>query len=333
MATGRRFGASEMRRRLAGGQLTGSVPAPAAVKAGPTLEQQRARIAWLFVAPMLAAVALVAAWPLARTIVFSFTDAYLSDLDHWQPIGFANYVALFQDPQWWHAVGTTLLFACVSVALETVLGLVIALAINAHMKGRGLLRAAVLIPWAIPTVISAKMWGWMLHDVYGVVNAVLLYLGVISQPVAWTASPELAMAALIAVDVWKTTPFVALLLLAGLQMLPKEYYDAAQVDGASAPVQFLRITLPLMRPALAIAVIFRLLDAMRIFDLVYVLTGSNQQTMTMAVYARQQLIDFQDFGRGSAASTLLFLIIAMMTVIYVMAVRFRPSRPAAFAEP
>src|SRR5262245_39555447 len=317
MATGRRFGASEMRRRLAGGQLTGSVPAPAAVKAGPTLEQQRARIAWLFVAPMLAAVALVAAWPLARTIVFSFTDAYLSDLDHWQPIGFANYVALFQDPQWWHAVGTTLLFACVSVALETVLGLVIALAINAHMKGRGLLRAAVLIPWAIPTVISAKMWGWMLHDLYGVVNAALLKLGLIDAPWAWLAEPKLAFAAVVAVDVWKATPFMTLLILAALQVLPREIYQAAKVDGASPVTAFLRITLPLIRPALLVAIIFRGLDALRVFDVIYVLTGNNPATTTMSVYARQQLVDFQDVGYGSAAATALFLVVALATAIII----------------
>jgi trehalose/maltose transport system permease protein len=139
------------------------------------------------------------------------------------------------------------------------------------------------------------------------------------------------MAALVAVDVWKTTPFVALLLLAGLQMLPRDCYEAARVDGASAWTMFFRITLPLMKPALAVAVIFRILDAMRIFDLVYVLTGTSPQTMTMAVYARQQLIDFQDFGLGSAAATLLFLVIAMVTVIYMMAVRFRPAGRSALA--
>jgi trehalose/maltose transport system permease protein len=159
----------------------------------------------------------------------------------------------------------------------------------------------------------------------------LLGIGLIDAPVAWTASPDLAMAALVAVDVWKTTPFVALLLLAGLQMLPRDCYEAARVDGASAWTMFFRITLPLMKPALAVAVIFRILDAMRIFDLVYVLTGTSPQTMTMAVYARQQLIDFQDFGLGSAAATLLFLVIAMVTVIYMMAVRFRPAGRSALA--
>lgn len=286
-------------------------------KIGPTLEQRRARVAWLFVAPMLVAVALVAAWPLARTIAFSFTDAYLSDLENWVAIGFANYVALSQDPLWWQAVGTTLLFTIVSVGLETLLGLAIALTLNAHMPGRGLLRAAVLIPWAIPTVISAKMWGWMLHDLYGVVNAALLKLGLIDTPWAWLAEPRLAFAAVVAVDVWKATPFMTLLTLAALQVLPREIYQAGKVDGASPIRMFFRVTLPLIRPALLVAVIFRSLDAMRVFDIIYVLTGNNPATTTMSVYARQQLVDFQDVGYGSAAATALFLIVALATAIVI----------------
>jgi trehalose/maltose transport system permease protein len=274
---------------------------------------------------MLAALATVALWPLARTIWFSLTDATLFDLGAAAYVGLDNFAILLADPDWWRAVLNTLVFTAVSVTFEVCLGFAIALTLNAQFPARGALRAAVLIPWAIPTVVSAKMWGWMLQDVYGVVNAVLLKIGLISAPVAWTASPDLAMAALIAVDVWKTTPFVALLLLAGLQMLPSDCFEAARVDGVPALTQFFKITLPLMKPALAVAVIFRILDAMRIFDLVYVLTGNNAQTMTMAVYARQQLIDFQDFGRGSAAATLLFLVIALITVIYVMAIRLRLS--------
>jgi trehalose/maltose transport system permease protein len=294
-----------------------AMPAAAGAKAGPTLEQQRARTAWLFVAPMLAAVALVAAWPLARTIAFSFTDAYLSDIETWEVIGFANYIALFQDPLWWRAVGTTSLFTIVSVGLETLFGLAIALTLNAHMPGRGLLRAAVLIPWAIPTVISAKMWGWMLHDLYGVMNAALLKLGLIDAPWAWLAEPKLAFAAVVAVDVWKATPFMTLLILAALQVLPREIYQAGKVDGVPPIKMFLRVTLPLIRPALLVAVIFRGLDAMRVFDVIYVLTGNNPATTTMSVYARQQLVDFQDVGYGSAAATSLFLIVAIATAIVI----------------
>jgi trehalose/maltose transport system permease protein len=295
------------------------------------LAQRRARTAWLLLTPMLAALAAVALWPLGRTVWFSFTDATLFDLAAARFVGLDNFALLLAAPPWWRSTWNTLVFTAVSVALEVCLGFAIALALHAKFPGRGPLRAAVLIPWAIPTVVSAKMWGWMFHDVYGVVNAILLNIGIIAAPVAWTASPHLAMAALIAVDVWKTTPFVVLLLLAGLQMLPQDYYDAAEVDGASPLMRFFRITVPLMKPALAIAAIFRALDAMRIFDLVYVLTGSNRETMTMALYARQQLIDFQDFGAGSAASTLLVLVIGMVTAILVMGARLRLSERGVLA--
>ncbi len=286
------------------------------------LSRQRVRAAWLFLAPMLLVLGLVAGWPLLRTLWFALTDASLADLDRYAFVGPLNFLYLSTDPDWWRAVRNTLVFTFVSVSLETVLGMLIALALHARFRGRGLLRAAVLIPWAIPTVVSAKMWAWMFNDVFGIVNELLLAIGAIAAPIAWTASPDTAMAAIIIVDVWKTTPFVALLLLAGLQMIPEEIYEAARIDGVNPVKVFFRVTLPLIRPALAVAVVFRTLDAMRIFDLVYVMTGNNRTTMSMSIYARQQLVDFQDVGYGSAAATLLFAIIAVMTVIYLMAIRF-----------
>ncbi|MEM7044255.1 MAG: sugar ABC transporter permease [Pseudomonadota bacterium] len=281
------------------------------------LTRQRVRSAWLFLAPMLVVLALVAGWPLARTIWFGFTDANLSNLDAAEFVGFLNYQYLLTDPEWWNAVWNTFVFAAISVTIETILGLGIALALDAHFRGRGLLRAAVLIPWAIPTVVSAQMWGWMFHDVFGVINHMLQGLGLISDPIAWTASPDTALAAVIMVDVWKTTPFMALLILAGLQMLPNECYESAKVDGVHPIKVFFKITLPLLKPALMVAIIFRILDALRIFDLIYVMSGNNKDTMSMSVYARQQLVDFQDVGYGSAAATCLFLIIALFTVVYL----------------
>lgn len=298
-----------------------AVPASAARSPEGSLAARQRRTAWLFLAPLLLVLAAVAGWPLLRTIAFSFTDAYLSDLASWQYIGFANYLYLAQDPQWWRAVLNTLVFTVTSVALETLLGLVIALALNAHLPGRGLLRAAVLIPWAIPTVVSAKMWAWMLNDLYGVVNAILLALGVVAEPLAWLGDPVLSMVAVVAVDVWKATPFVALLALAALQVLPQELYEAARIDGAGRIRIFFSITLPLIRPALLVAVIFRALDALRVFDVIYVLTGNNASTASMSVFARQQLVEFQDVGYGSAAATFLFLVVALVTAILITAGR------------
>lgn len=291
-------------------------PAPAAAPPSRLTRQQR-RAAYLFVLPMVLVLAAVAGWPLARTVSLGFTDATLGSVEPAQGVGFANFAALAADPDWWTAVRNTVVFTVVSVALETVLGTIVALTLNAHLPGRGLLRAAVLIPWAIPTVVSAQMWNWMYNDLYGVVNHALVGLGVVDAPLAWTANPSLALPAVVLVDVWKTTPFMALLVLAALQLVPGEIYEAARIDGISAWRVFWRITLPLIRPALMVAIIFRSLDALRIFDLPYVLTGNSRATATMAVFARQQLVDFQDVGYGSAASTFLFGVIAVFTALYL----------------
>jgi trehalose/maltose transport system permease protein len=282
---------------------------------------------------MLVALAVAAGWPLARTIFFAFTDARLAGMADARFVGLENFWngewgGLLADPAWWRAVRNTLIFTVVSVGAETVLGTGIALVLARAFRGRGVVRALVLIPWAIPTVVSAKIWGWMLHDQFGVVNDLLLRAGLIAAPVAWLAGPETSMAAVILVDVWKTTPFVALLALAALQLVPRDVYEAARIDGAGPVRVFLRITLPLIWPALAVAVIFRSLDALRIFDVVYVLTGNAEGTMTVSVFARQQLVDFQDVGYGSAASTLLFLTIALFVAIFLILGRVRPAGAA-----
>lgn len=297
------------------------------------LTRSRTRSAWLFLTPMLVVLALVAAWPLLRTIYFGLTNANLSELEHSRFIGFDNYLqynekrgrwyGLLVDPDWRGAVWNTLKFAVVSVSLETCLGMVIALVLNASFKLRGLVRAAVLIPWAVPTIVSAQMWGWMLHDQYGIVNDALLSLGLISERYAWTSEAGLSMLSVILVDVWKTTPFMALLILAAMQMLPRSCYEAARVDGVSPIKVFFKVTLPLIRPALMVAVIFRFLDALRIFDLIYVLTPNSRETMTMSVYVRRELINNQEVGYGSAAATMLFLVIGLCTLITMKLGRVR----------
>ncbi|MCO6179124.1 MULTISPECIES: carbohydrate ABC transporter permease [Ciceribacter] len=303
---------------------------PARAAAGSDLSAQRIRSAWTFLAPTLLVLALVAGWPLIRTISFSFTNATLTNLGAAEFVGFDNYLSwttlksgrtiyrgLLVDPAWWGAVWNTLRFTLISVTVETMLGLVVALVLNARFPGRGIVRAAILIPWAIPTIVSAKMWAWMLNDQFGILNEIFLSLGLISQKIAWTADPQTAMVAVLIVDVWKTTPFMALLILAGLQMVPQDIYEAAKIDGVHPVKVFWRITLPLIRPALMVAVIFRMLDAMRIFDLIYVLTPNNARTKTMSVMARENLFEFDKFAYGAAASTMLFLIIATITVLYI----------------
>jgi len=274
---------------------------------------------------MLAALAAVAGWPLLRTIWFGFTDAQLSH-PGWHFVGLDNYLGeygLLLDREWWGAVRNTLVFAALSVTLETLLGLGVALLINQPSRVRTALRAAMLVPWAIPTVVSAKMWSWMLHDQFGVVNHYLLQWGLIHTPIAWTADPSLAMFTIVLVDVWKTTPFMALLILAALQMVPGDCYEAARVDGVPAFTVFRRITLPLIAPGVAVAVVFRALDALRVFDLIYVMTSNGRATRSMSVFVREQLIDFQLTGYGSAAATLLFFTIAAVTIATMALTRSR----------
>jgi len=297
---------------------------------GRSLLQQRQRAAFWFLAPMLLALFCVAAWPLLRTVWFSFTDTSLNNLYGGEWIGFDNYLSVrtlesgrvvyrgtLVDPAWWNAVWNTVRFAFISVTLETVLGLIVALVLNAEFKGRGLVRAAILIPWAIPTIVSAKMWAWMLNDQYGIINDMLLRIGAIDQKIAWTANTDTAMTAVLIVDVWKTTPFMALLCLAGLQMVPRDIYEAAKIDGINPVKVFFKVTLPLIRPALMVAVIFRMLDALRAFDLIYVLTPNSAATKTMSIISRENLIDFDKFAYGSAQSTLLFGILAIFVSLYI----------------
>ena len=295
------------------------------------LAASRTRSAWLFLAPMLVILALVAGWPLLRTIWLAFTDANTLQLEQRKWIGFDNFLnhqdgrwyGVLADPVWWRSVKNTLWFTVCTVSIETVLGFGIALVLNRSFPGRGLVRAAILIPWAIPCVVSARIWGWLLNDQFGLINHVLQSLHIVEHPVAWTADPRLLMTSVVLVDVWKTTPFMALLILAALQMLPKECYEAALLDGTHPIKVFWRVTLPLVRPALMVAVIFRAIDALRVFDVIYVLTGANEQSMSMSIYARQQLFEFNQAGYGSAVSTLLFFIVALATIVLLVATRVR----------
>ncbi len=288
-----------------------------------SLATRRARTAWMLLTPTIIVILLVAVYPLFRTIYYSFTDANYLRLGGEQFVGLENYRTLFSDSSWWASVRNTAIFSVVGVLCEVVLGLFIAMVINSNFPGRGLMRTAILIPWAIPTVVSSQMWSWMYNDVIGVINDILQRLHIIAGPIGWLGNTATALPAIIAVDVWKTTPFMALLILAGLQTIPGDIYEAARVDGASAVRQFFRITLPLLVPSMLVALIFRTLDALRVFDIIYVMKGTDLSTISMSVYNRQQLVDFNKLGFGSSVSVVIFLIISVFTVIYITSSRVK----------
>jgi len=272
---------------------------------------------WPFLLPCLFVLMLCAGWPLIRTIFLGFTDATLENLHDADFIGISNYIDLCRDHDWWKAVYNTFIIAFVSVPLETILGLIIAMILRSHFKGKGFMRVVVLIPWTIPTIVSARMWAWMLNDVYGIINDLLMRASIIDSPIPWIASNSLSIISIILVDVWKATPYMALLLLAGLQSLPQDCFEAAEVDSIPMRRTFFKIILPLMKPTIIVAMIFRTLDAIRIFDLVYILSSGSSATATMSVFARKQLIDYADVGYGSAAATALLFFIAFLSIIYV----------------
>jgi trehalose/maltose transport system permease protein len=282
----------------------------------------RERLAWILVAPSIIVVALVALYPLLQSFRLSFTNARFGSPRPEVFVGFDNYIRLFNDDVFLAALQHTVVFTVASVAVETVLGISIALIINSNFQGRGVVRTSMLIPWAIPTVVSSQLWRFMYNQDNGVINDLLVNrLRILDQPVAWIANPTTSLPAIIAVDVWKTTPFMALLLLAGLQIIPGDVYEAATVDGANKWQQFWQITLPLLRPALLVALIFRTLDAFRVFDVIFVMKGTALDTISLAIYARQTMIDEQFLGRGAAASVLIFLCIALLVAIYTRLVR------------
>jgi trehalose/maltose transport system permease protein len=309
---------------------------------GQTPRVSRRRSAWnisrptrhgiLLLAPAIVVLLCTAGYPLVETIILSFTNANLGDVAEPRWVGFANYwyttprgvgLGILQDTRWWNAVAKTMMFTVSSVGLELVFGLLLAMLINARFPGRGLVRTSILLPWVIPGVVSAQMWSWMFNDQFGVVNDLLRRAGVIEHGLAWIGNPDTALVTIIIIEVWKTTPFMTLLLLAGLQTIPAEIYEAAEVDGAGVWARFSRITLPLLKPAILIAMVLRSVDALRVFDVVYVMNGYAESTISMTAYARQQLVDYQLLGMGSAASVLIFLIILAITIAYVRMLKVR----------
>jgi trehalose/maltose transport system permease protein len=297
--------------------------------------KNRSRIAWTFLTPMLVLMLLVAGWPLARSIWFSFTDTNINNMAEYSYVGFDNYFSEyglfglsifskdFWETDWGISIKNTFQFSILSVTLETAAGLAVAMLLNQQFRGRAIVRTAVLVPWAIPTIVSAKMWGWILHDQFGLINQLLVDWGFITAKIAFTADPAYALWTVVAVDVWKTTPFMALLILAALQTLPKDCYEAARIDGVHPLRLFWKVTLPLIKHPLMVAVIFRLLDALRIFDLIFVLTSNSGSTISMSGYVRRDMVDNGNLGSGSAASTSLTLIIFLAALLFMRAARVK----------
>ena len=283
-------------------------------------ERADARLGLLLAAPAIATILLIAVIPLAGTIWDSLFRLSLRFENAPRPfVGLDNYVSVLTDDAWYNALSVTGMVTVVSVAAELVLGMIIALLIDRPFRGRGVVRASVLVPWALTTVVSAKMWAWIYDGRYGVANDILMRLHITDGPIIFLVRPDVTIWAMIAAEIWKTTPFMALLLLAGLQLIPAELYEASSLDGASRWQTFWKVTLPLLKPTILVALLFRTIDAVRMFDLPRVLTngGPGKSTETIVLYTYNTFFTSLNFGYGSTLAVMTFALVMVISFIYI----------------
>jgi len=278
--------------------------------------RRQERIAYLFVLPLVAVIVLFIVVPVLGT----FWTSLFRDVTY-LPTEFAflsNYKRLFTDSNFWQSLRFTLLFVATTIPIEMALGTAFALILNERLRYRNALRATVLIPWAVPTIVAARTWELIYNYGYGLGNYIVGLLHISGEPVNWLGSPVSAFFALVMADVWKTTPFVAIILLAGLQTIPEEIYEQAKVDGTGLFQRFFRITLPMLRPVLAVALIFRSIDTIRILDLIYVVTdgGPGGSTTSLSLYGYKYFNE-GDFGYGSTIAVVLFMLAFLLSVFYL----------------
>ncbi|HZZ42891.1 MAG TPA: sugar ABC transporter permease [Tepidisphaeraceae bacterium] len=271
----------------------------------------------ILLTPAFLFVACLAIYPIIRVIWLSFFTQNLGTELHPQFTGITNYTRLLNDGHYFAALRTTLIFTFFAVSSELILGMTMALLLNETFRGRSIARAAALVPWALPTAVLALAWKWVFNDQFGVFNDLLMRLHLISHPIAWLGTPATALFSLIFADVWKTTPFMMILLLAGLQDIPNELYEAAHIDGARSINSFRLITLPMLLPSITLALLFRSLQSFGIFDLPFVMTGGGPggATETVGIYTYNTYLRYLDFGYGSAMIVGTTLVMAFIAIL------------------
>ncbi len=278
------------------------------------------RTAYYMILPALLIILIVAFYPIAYSFYLSFFKATINSTGAF--VGLENYAKMISNAEFLEGLNNTLIFTVVSVFFEFMIGLAIALAINRAFRGRGLVRAAILVPWAFPTVISAVMWRLMFQDQVGIIQYVASAIGLISEPIL--SDRTLLLVGAILVDVWKTTPFMALLLLAGLQTIPGDVYEAAKVDGASVMQRFFRITLPLLKPAILVALLFRTLDAFRIYDLFWAMSNRELESLSTFVYKAVRVSQL-NFPVGNAAAVFIFIAAFLLAMFFIRVLGMKTS--------
>ena len=291
-----------------------------------TLRQQDARTAWLLLIPSLLVIVGVTLWPVISTFILSFFNAPTGINQVRTFVGLGNYIDMLKDQTFWDTIGRTLYFTIVSVGLELAIGLAVAQLIHSHPWGWQFLRISLIIPWAVPTIVNGAMWRWIYSADFGALNGLLMQLGLINHYVAWLSSPGMAMNLVIVADIWHTMPFVALVLQAALATLPEDLEEAAAVDGANAWQRFWKIRVPLLRPAILVALIVRTVDAFRVFDIVYIITsaGPAYKTLTITYLTYLNSFSFGKQGTGAALSFLISMVTIIMAFVYIR-ILYRPE--------
>lgn len=278
---------------------------------------------YLLIAPALILIITIGVAPIVNTFLYSFQYRMLTDPNdvHW--VGLDNFITLFRDPDFIACLWNTLAFAVLSVVLELTVGFIGALLMHKATRGKSLIRTAVLIPWAIPGIIVSYMFSFLFNDQLGVVNQLLMTAGILRENIAWLSHPAWAMMAVVFADTWKQFPYVALMLLAGLQTVPREQYESASVDGAGKFRQFFSITLPEIKSILLVVLLFRTMGAIRIFDIIFGMTGGGpaNSTSTLLFTAYKYLFGDMNFGLGSALSSIIFLLILAFSIFYIRVFR------------
>ncbi len=279
----------------------------------------------LLLAPMALVLLLVVGYPLVYSFILSLYRVNLANPEQGQPfVGFANYLFAFRQPAFWYSAQRTFYFTILSVGLELGLGLLFAIILNERFRGQLATRLMMIAPWALLTVTNGVLWAWILNPTYGVANALLMSLGLLDAPKAWLSDTFWTMNVIILADTWKTVPNMTLLLLAGLQPIPDDLYEAAEVDGATRWQKFTQITLPLLRPVILVAIALRTIGAFKVFDIIYVLTGNGgpaDSTKVISFYAYDQAFHYLYFGYGAAVAWLITAFILILIVIYMRLLR------------
>lgn len=281
--------------------------------------QGRRRVGYGLLSPTFLVIVVFIIYPVLNTFYQSFFELRTQTLAKGGKfVGLSNYLELFQDELMWKALTFTVLFTVVSVVLETALGIICALIMNRTFKGQGFVRAVILIPWAIPTIVSGLMWQFMFAESTGIVNHILVSSGVIDEPVKWITAAGPAFLAIVIADVWKTSPYMSLQLLSGLQTIGKEMYEAASIDGANAVQKFIKITLPMLKPVLLVSVLFRTIQSFRIYDLIAALTngGPANSTQSLTMYTVKNYFQYGNIGYGAAAAVVTFIISMIIALIF-----------------